>query len=148
MSAQSIGLHRKSPVHFDLNEEDVRLRTQLWWVIYHLDARVYYYLTGRTLTKSIRTLSLTQGRPTPVSGQTAGAQLLPLYKDNSPSSSLGTTSASSLYILNTKLAHIQHRFCNVTYQGSSTAAKLDELAAIDAALMSWCNEVPIECRPG
>lgn len=35
--AQAVGLHRRSPEDLDLSEEDVRLRSQLWWVAYRLD---------------------------------------------------------------------------------------------------------------
>lgn len=38
--AQAVGLHRRSPEDLDLSEEDVRLRSQLWWVAYRLDGSV------------------------------------------------------------------------------------------------------------
>lgn len=36
--AQAMGLHRQSPPDFDLTEAQIRLRSQLWWVAFGLDA--------------------------------------------------------------------------------------------------------------
>lgn len=43
--AQAIGLHRRSPEDLDMSDEDVRLRSQLWWVAYRLDRSVIMFWT-------------------------------------------------------------------------------------------------------
>jgi hypothetical protein len=38
--AQALGLHRRTPRDFDLTNEQTSLRSQLWWVVFSLDAYV------------------------------------------------------------------------------------------------------------
>ncbi|KAK0118439.1 hypothetical protein ONS95_012724 [Cadophora gregata] len=130
--AQSIGLHRRSPEDFDLSKIDVHLRSQLWWVAYRLDGF----------------LSMNQGRPPCVTGSCSDTQLLPLAAGSEQSPSSDEITASHFYMWSSTLGQIQHRFCRVVSQAGSTCAMLSELSAIDASLVSWCSELPIECRPG
>lgn len=57
-------------------------------------------------------------------------------------------SASDVYAWSARLSQIQHRFCKVTNQASSTVSMLNELGHIDTALLSWCHDIPMDCRPG
>lgn len=57
-------------------------------------------------------------------------------------------SALDVYGWTSKLSQIQHRFCNVTNQASTTVSMLTELGNIDTALLSWCHDIPMDCRPG
>ena len=34
---QSLGLHRKSPPDFDLSQEEIKYRSQLWWIAFRLE---------------------------------------------------------------------------------------------------------------
>lgn len=151
--AQAIGLHRRSPEDLDLNDEDVRLRSQVWWVVYRLDGSALYNhsLPGSTSAYILRRLlSITQGRPAAVHPSTFDTDLTPMpsYQPQFPPAAALCTSASDVYNWSVKLSQIQHRFSDVTNQASTTTAMLDELGNIDRALLSWCNSIPIDCRPG
>jgi hypothetical protein len=36
--AQAMGLHMQSPADLDMTEEQVQLRSRVWWVAFSLDA--------------------------------------------------------------------------------------------------------------
>ena len=72
---------------------------------------------------------------------------LPQHEGQTPSTAL-YASTSDVYRWSSKLSQIQHRFCNVTNQASTTVSLLNELGNIDRALLSWCHDVPMDCRPG
>lgn len=152
--AQAVGLHRRSPEDLDLNDRDVRLRSKLWWVAYRLDGSVILqsFRPARSLVNAdnhSRFLSMTQGRPASVTPLSFDMELTPVPLRERP---LPTTaispSASDVYTWISKLSQIQHRFCNVTNQTSTTSSLLNELGNIDTALLSWCRDVPMDCRPG
>lgn len=151
--ALAIGLHRRSPEDLDLNDEDVRLRSQLWGVVYRLDGSALYRLSLPCPTNADhlrRLLSITQGRPAAVHPSTFDTELTPSpsYQTQLPPTAAMGTSASDVYNWSVKLSQIQHRFSDVTNQASTTTSMLDELGNIDRALLSWCNDIPIDCRPG
>lgn len=104
------------------------------------------------LIKKISVLSITQGRPVSVNPLSFDMDWTPLTHHEShgqPSSSTALlTSASDVYAWSSKLSQIQHQFCNVTNKASSTVSMLNELGNIDTALLSWCHDIPMDCRPG
>lgn len=99
-----------------------------------------------------RVLSITQGRPASVNPSSSDMDFTPLPPDESHGQPQPTTalyaSASDVYAWSSRLSQIQHRFCNVTNQASTTVSMLTELGNIDTALLSWCHEIPMDCRPG
>lgn len=73
---------------------------------------------------------------------------LPAHESQRRPPSTTYASVSDVFGWSSKLCGIQHRFCNVTNQASTTASLLDELGNIDRALLSWCQDIPMDCRPG
>ncbi|KAH7417766.1 fungal-specific transcription factor domain-containing protein [Cadophora sp. MPI-SDFR-AT-0126] len=129
-TAQSMGLHRRSPRDFDLSEAQIRLRSQIWWVSFCLDAFV----------------SMTQARPTAVSNSMYDTELTHPDLQHHTSPPLAAM-ASNLYTWRIKLAQIQNSFCGILNRSETIVARLDSLAELDTTLTSWRDEIQIDCRP-
>ncbi|CAH0015647.1 unnamed protein product [Clonostachys rhizophaga] len=129
--AQSLGLHRRSPTRFNLTEQEVSLRSHLWWVTFSLDAF----------------LSAVEGRPTSLSHTMSDHDSLPLGIGDVPSGSDGGIIVS-VFHWNLKLAVIRHQYCSVVQRSETVRSRLEALVALDNTLVRWHEEVPLEIRPG
>lgn len=129
--AQSIGLHREISPDMGLPEEEIRVRSQIWWVCYSLDA----------------SLSATQGRPPAVSNAFCDVKLLPLLKNpNSPEDGV-VRPAAEIYFWHVKLAQIENHFCTLFSSTQTAASRADKVGELDMALLKWRDEIPMEYRP-
>ncbi|KAJ0423063.1 hypothetical protein BJY00DRAFT_310659 [Aspergillus carlsbadensis] len=129
--AQSLGLHRRSPTRFNLSDEDMGLRSHLWWVIFGLHAF----------------LSAVECRPPSLPQSMSDHDPLPLSIGDLPvDASMGAL--ADIYHWSLKLAHIRHQYCAVVNRCDSVQSRLDALAVLDSRLVQWREEVPLDIRPG
>ncbi|CZR55558.1 uncharacterized protein PAC_05446 [Phialocephala subalpina] len=129
--AQSIGLHRKTPPELGLPQEEMRLRSQIWWICYTLDAF----------------LSTTQGRHPAAYDSCCDVELLPLLSNPASPSDTTVRTPPEIYIWYVKLAKIKNTFCNLFGTAESAISRADKVSQLDAALTNWRDEIPLEYRP-
>jgi hypothetical protein len=129
--AQSLGLHRRSPTRFNLSEQEMGLRSHLWWVIFSLDGY----------------LSAVECRPPSLPQSMSDHDPLPLSIGDLPiDASMGHL--ADIYHWNLKLAHIRHHYCAIVNRCDSVQSRLDALAVLDGRLVQWREDVPLDIRPG
>ncbi|VUC23933.1 unnamed protein product [Clonostachys rosea] len=129
-TAQSMGLHRKSPMEMELPDHQLRLRSWLWWITFDLDANI----------------SLIQGRPPGImhNSQERNMSVLPSSLDDIDQSS---PSLMQIYEWKYKISQMQNRFCNTMNSADSTDDMIDAINRIDRDLTAWSDSLPATCRP-
>ncbi|PVH79625.1 hypothetical protein DL98DRAFT_572445 [Cadophora sp. DSE1049] len=128
--AEAIGLHRRSPIDLDLGEDQVKRRSQLWWVAYSLDSFN----------------SSTQGRPTAISDLSTDTEAFSVALGDQASEG-GKRPSLQLYYWNVTLSQIRNRFCVGLSTYGTMATRLDALSELDSSLLSWRDSIPLDYRP-
>ncbi|CAG9948524.1 unnamed protein product [Clonostachys rosea f. rosea IK726] len=129
-TAQSMGLHRKSPMEMELPDHQLRLRSWLWWITLDLDANI----------------SLIQGRPPGIMHNIEERNMSVLHPplDEIDQSSLNLM---QIYGWKYKISQMQNRFCNTMNSADSTDDMIDAIHRIDRELAAWSDALPATCRP-
>ncbi|CAI6088468.1 unnamed protein product [Clonostachys chloroleuca] len=129
-TAQSMGLHRKSPMEMELPDHQLRLRSWLWWITLDLDANI----------------SLIQGRPPGIihNFEERNMSVLRSSLDDKDQSSLNLM---QIYGWKYKISQMQNRFCNTMNSADSTDDMIDAIHRIDRDLTAWSDTLPATCRP-
>ncbi|OJK03474.1 hypothetical protein ASPACDRAFT_75051 [Aspergillus aculeatus ATCC 16872] len=127
--AQSLGLHRNSPIQLGLSEEQIQRRARLWEVSYALDAF----------------LSLSEGRPPAITEQHADGVLLSLSLG--PGTFPVKRPVGTIHTWHVHLAIIANRLSPLLNRVEAGSWLLEYLSMLDRDLIKWRDAIPIECRP-
>ncbi|KAF2691212.1 hypothetical protein K458DRAFT_412519 [Lentithecium fluviatile CBS 122367] len=124
-TAQALGLHRILPVECGYTLEQIRLRSQIWWVAFSLDA----------------ILSMVEGRPPAVVEFTCDARPITAnWHSDDPYT-------SNLFLWKVGLARIENRLCSVLSRCDTPHARRSALGEIEQCLTEWRVDMPVGCRP-
>jgi hypothetical protein len=100
-----------------------------------------------SLSNSLRSVAMSEGRPTAVRELTYDVDVLPLCQDNCISPTI-TTIASEIHRWTAKLTEHCNRFSTINSLCVSTNARLDALTDLDDSLMRWRDQIPAAHQPG
>ncbi|RVX75624.1 hypothetical protein B0A52_00977 [Exophiala mesophila] len=128
---QAQGLHRKSPEDFDLEPEETKFRSQLWWISFHFETII----------------AMAEGRPTAVRELTYDVEVLPLCQDQQISPQLEPL-ASAVHAWTAGLTELRNRFVTITSLCIKATDRLAALSDLNESLMRWKDQIPVAHQPG
>lgn len=130
--AQSLGLHRPTPTHLGLRDDQCQRRARVWEVAYALDAF----------------LSLSEGRPPATTDHPANSSSpSPLWTFKNWGSSSVDDLAAEIHVWHLQLAFIANRVSDSLNKLESGSYILEDIVMLDQELLKWRDRIPLDFQP-
>ncbi|KIW13566.1 hypothetical protein PV08_08754 [Exophiala spinifera] len=128
---QQLGLHRRSPLDLNLDPDEIKFRSQLWWIAFKFE------------TSS----PMCEGRPTAVRELTYDVDILPLCSDQTKASDTAGL-VSAIHCWYARLTELSNRFATINSLCITPNTRLEALKDLNDTLTRWRDQLPVTLQPG